>query len=219
MGGNVTGERVDEKRLRDLYDRMLDTRDATDRMRCSSPESLLAVVRRDGPEGERLATLDHVMACGDCARELELLRAIEDAGARTVRAAPWRRYAPFALAASVLLAVGIGVLRRDTQPGNDDVVRGSSGVTLVAPHNDARMGAGSVLFAWRPVAGAVRYELEVLDTTGAVRFAATTPDTSVALTDVNRLPAGVEYRWWVRAIDAAGAQRVSAIRPLRVRRE
>jgi len=242
----VTNARLDDKRMRDLYDQILVTREDPGRTRCSSPEALLALVRRDGPEEERLSTLDHAMSCADCARELELLRAIEDAGARgdaSERAgatsitapaegservgrvlplrtrSPWRRYAPLALAASVLVAVGVTLVQRDGRPGGDDLTRGSSAVTLLAPPNDARPSAGTLSFAWHAVPGTVRYALEVLDSAGVVRFSATTPDTTVALTDLGALTPGVEYRWWVQAIDAAGAQRASAMRPLRVRTE
>jgi len=224
--GDVTNARLDDNRLRGLYDQILVMRDGPGRTSCPSPEALLGLVRRDGPEEQRLATLDHAMACGDCARELELLRAIEDAGARggvgeRVGAAstPRRWYAPLALAASVLIAVGVAVVQRSGRPGEEDLPRGSSAVTLLAPPNDVRTGAGAVSFVWRPVAGAVRYALEVLDTTGVVRLSAATPDTTVTLTDLRKLTPGVEYRWWVRATDAAGAQRVSTMRALRLRSE
>lgn len=236
--------RLDDRQLRELYDRMLDARSAGARGRCASPEAMLALVRREGPEEERLATLDHVMACGDCAREFELLRAIEDAGVESVAngragvelvegaATPqagtipaarprtsWRRYVPLALAASLVLAVGLGVLWRNRSLGEDGVTRGAATVTLVAPAADVRNDTSGISFVWRPVAGAVRYELELLDAAGGVAFAATTPDTTVSFSDPRRLVPGAEYRWWVRVVDAAGAQRASEMRVLRVRRE
>jgi hypothetical protein len=260
----VTNARLDDKQLRDLYDRILEARAAGGRASCASPERMLAVVRRAGSEEDRLSTLDHVMSCGDCAREFELVRAIEEVGTDPVaseraaarRVAPdattteqtpserepvrlaaveprsparraaipapsasWRRYATFALAASLLLAVGVGVMRRVGVPGNGDVTRGESAVTLLAPPTDVRSDAGAIGFVWRPVAGAVRYELEVVDSAGGVTFSATTADTTATLADTRRLTPGTAYRWWVRALDAAGAQRASDMRRLRVRNE
>ena len=231
-----------ESRLRELYEQALAARGAGARERCVTPEAMLALVRREGSEDERLATLDHVMACAACSRELELLRAIERAGAESgaadavtpaaereatadvvpirPRARPtWQRFVPLALAASLLLAIGVGVLQRDGGPGVEDVVRGDVvGVTLLAPAAEVARGA-PVTFAWRPVPDAVRYELELLDATGTVVYSATTGDTTAMMGDARRLEPGGEYRWWVRGVDAGGAQRASAMRHLRVRSE
>ena len=238
---DVTNARVSDTGLRELYGRMLDARTGRGRAECVTPEAMLALVRRAGAEGDRLATLDHVMACGDCSRELELLRALEQAGAESresrsaapvarasaadvtpIRGRPsalWRRFAPLALAASLVIAVGIGVLGRGAGPATEDVFRGTGvAVTLLAPAADVRPGV-PVTFAWRPVPGAARYALEVLDAAANVVFSSTTPDTTATVTDARRLTPGAEYRWWVRAVDASGDQRVSPMRPLRVRRE
>ena len=238
----MTHARFTDTRLRELYERRLGAPDAGRRQRCASPEDMLALVRREGTEEERLATLDHVMSCGECIGEFELLRSLERAGVESsaAEASPsqsatepradvvplrprpsWRRFAPLALAASVVLAVGVGLFRGDGRPGTGDVTRGGeSAVTLLAPGIDVAAGGGAPFtFVWRPVAGALRYELEVLEASGAVAFSATTADTIAAVPDPRRLTPGIEYRWWVRAVDAAGAQRASEMRRLRVRSE
>jgi hypothetical protein len=238
----VTHARFTDTRLRELYERRLGASDAGRRQRCASPEDMLALVRQQGTEEERLGTLDHVMACGDCIREFELLRSLERAGVESsaaevgasqaatesgadvvpLRPRPsWRRFAPLALAASVVLAVGVALFRGDGQPGMGDVARGGeAAVTLLAPGMEVAAGGGAPLtFVWRPVAGTVRYELEVLEASGAAAFSATTADTVAAIPEPRRLTPGVEYRWWVRAVDAAGAQRASEMRRLRVRSE
>ena len=244
--GEVTDTHLEDARLRALYERMLGARSVGVREGCASPEAILALVRREGTEEARLATLDHVMSCSDCAREFELLRAIEDVGGSSVAAergvvepvatlgsaperrgrllpdrapAAWRRYTPLALAASLVLALGLGIVWRESRPGNGGVMRGEAAVTLIAPATEVRSSASGVPFVWRPVPGAVRYELELLDTAGGVTFSATTRDTTITLADGRRLAPDAEYRWWVRAIDAAGAQRSSAMRRLRVRIE
>lgn len=266
--------RLEDKQLLELYDRMLEARADGGRAMCVSPERMLAVIRRAGSEEDRLTTLDHVMSCGECAREFELVRAIEEVGMESVASergaarrvapdaattketateeratdhttieppvrrltleatsparpaavpaplpAPRRRYVTLALAASLLLAVGVGVVWRSGGPANGDVTRGESAITLLAPPTEVRSVAGAIGFVWRPVTGTVRYELEVLDSAGAVAFSASTADTTATLADTRRLTPGTAYRWWVRALDAAGAQRASDMRPLRVRNE
>jgi hypothetical protein len=229
-----------DARLRELYQHALATRDGG-RERCASPEAMLALARREGTEEERLATLDHVMSCDACRRELDLLRAIEMAGARTTGApgaahsrdrpaaavvVPWKRVVPLALAASLLLAVGVGVRDRfGARDRGPDVVRGAGDdgggeLTLLAPAAGASVAAGApVVFAWRPDPDARRYVVEVLDADGRAVVSDTTADTTFALRDPSsRLTAGAEYRWWVRTVGAtAGAQRASAARPLAVR--
>jgi hypothetical protein len=224
----VTDARRADERIRDAYARMLDARGGGSRDACATPEAMLAVARREGSDAARLATLDHVMACGACSRELELLRALDEAGGRAAgertadvvplrQRASWRRVVPVALAASVLAVAGVGLLGRAGRDAKD-VARGEAGaVTLLAPV-DAAGPRAPITFAWRPVPGATRYELEVLDAAGAVALGATTVDT-VVVARAGRLAPGGAYRWWVRARDAAGAQRASEMRPLRVRAE
>jgi hypothetical protein len=182
-----------------------------------SPEAIAALARREGSEARRLATLDHVMSCADCRRELDLLRSIEHAGVAAGSATrPSGRRAwlmPAALAASLLVAVGVG---REALHRNTDTTRGGSddGVVLVQPGATATAGT-PVVFAWRPVAGASRYELEVLDARGSVAASAVTRDTSVSPASAGRLPPG-EYRWWVRATTSDARALRSDMRPLRL---
>lgn len=222
----MTDARLTDSRLRDLYARALDTPD--ERKGCPEPEAMLALVRGAGDEGQRLGTLDHVMACAECSREFELLRAIDRATGDDASGvvppltrvtpmrprASWRRYAPLAIAATILVAVGVNLADRD---GGRDVMRGEQAtVALVGPPDEVRAGV-PVEFAWRRNPDALRYDLEVLDATGNVKYAATTADTTATASGVT-LPPG-DYRWWVRASTRTGDQRASEMRRLRVLRQ
>jgi hypothetical protein len=221
MGNEV----LTDERLRALYQRALEARGMSGRERCAAPEAMLAVLRREGPEEQRLEVLDHVMGCRACRSEFDLLRSIEQAGAGTEETRPatlrilrrpaWRAVAPFALAASILLVVAVGP--RFTIQRDPDVERGASGgVTLLgpAPGSAAEL---PLTFAWTAVKGARGYELEVLDEKGAVVFAEKTAETSVTLPDARHLTPGASYRWWVRATTASGDQLSSEVRSVRLR--
>jgi hypothetical protein len=206
-------DRVNDERLRAIYGGVMTSRARSGQSACPEPEAILALVRREGPEEIRLATLDHVMSCSDCRSEFDLLRSIELAGGQAGAARPGRRWmAPLALAASVLLAVVVG---RYTLPAPErDVVRSGAEdrVTLLAPPPEAAAGS-PLLFAWHPLAGASRYRLEVMNTAGEVVLEAETADTAILLQSAAGLEAG-DYQWWVGAT-APGAAR-SELRPLRL---
>ena len=76
---------MSDEGLREAYQRALATRAPRELAVCPAPEAILALVRREGSEDERLSVLDHAMACPACRQEFELLRAIEGAGAQAAR--------------------------------------------------------------------------------------------------------------------------------------
>lgn len=189
---------------------------------CPPPEALLAAIRGEGPEAERLRILDHATACPACRADLALLHATSGMGvseqAVTPRRYAWRRLAPLALAASVILAVGIAGVGSWINRPPDDVTRGgeTGGPGLIAPATGARIGAGLVQFIWHPVAGALRYTMEVSAEDGTVVFTAGTVDTAAA-GSLGGASAG-PYRWWVRAHLDDGTERRSETRTLEVTR-
>ena len=209
---------MNDARLRELYDRAVEARATRARQGCASPEAILAVLRREGPEEQRLEVLDHVMGCAACRSEFDLLRSIEQAGAgpaplRLFRRPAWRVIAPLALAASVVLVVSL----RPSSSTSPDVERGAtSGLTLLAPAAGAA-AEPPLAFSWGPVTGARAYDLEVLDEKGKVVVAKTTAETSVTLQETPDLKPGASYRWWVRATTASGDQLSSEVRTLRLR--
>ena len=215
-------EGLTDERLRALYQRALEARRLRGRERCAAPEAMQEVLRRQGPEEQRLGVLDHVMGCAACRSEFELLRSIEQAGAEESRPAvlrmfprtAWRAVVPVALAASVLLLVTVGPrFKGDVK----DVERGAaSGVILLSP-SPGIAAEIPLTFAWEPVKGARGYELEVLDEKGAVVFAQRTAETSLVVRD-GRVTPGASYRWWVRATTASGDQVSSEVRSLRLRK-
>ncbi len=208
--------------LRSAYARAMAARTPTARSACPSPEALAALVRREGAEATRLETLDHTMACAACRQEFELLRAIaageERASGPRVHPLRWQRPLALALAASLVLAVGLGPGRQWLTGGDVDTMRSAdTGVVALLPESGATIASDSIEFAWRRMPGATRYHVDVLTTDGDVRLAATTADTTIALAIPADLATGT-YRWWVRAELPGGEQRSDA-RPLTVRRE
>lgn len=210
---------VTEERLRELYAGRLARRPA-DRTSCPPPDAVQTLVRREGVEEARLRTLDHVMSCAACRADFDLLRSIERAGSELSGAGRSSRRSwlvPAALAASLLLAVGLGNFALAPE-SEDDVVRSSPDagtVDLLVPAAAAKAG-GPLLFSWRPVPSATRYRLEVLNASGELALETETTDTLVAPAAARQLAPG-EYQWWVSASTSAAPRR-SELRPLRLTR-
>jgi hypothetical protein len=204
--GHDGSVKVTEAQLKEAYQVHL-ARTRAHRASCPAPEAIQALARREGEEATRLATLDHVMSCGDCRAEFDLLRTVEEAGVRAgAGSAPGRRrwMMPAALAASLLVAVGLG--RRALSSSNDTVRSGETGrVELLAPGAEVTAGI-PVTFAWRPVADASRYRLEVLNQAGDLAVEAETHDTTLTSESAARLTAG-SYQWWVIALSPAPGPR------------
>jgi hypothetical protein len=95
-----------------------------------------------------------------------------------------------------------------------EVMRGTDvGLALVTPADGASLPADRRL-AWRPVPGAARYTVEILDTDDRAVYATGTPDTVIALPDSVRVETG-GYRWWVRARRGDGSEVASPLWRLR----
>ena len=218
MGDGRRERLVNDQQLREIYSGIMTSR-ARRSTPCPAPEAILTLVRREGDEDARLATLDHVMTCAECRGEMDLLRSIETAGAELTgaeaakAARPARRswLIPATLAASVVLALALGRLMLPGVP-EDEVVRSGSdgGVTLLAPPPELPAGS-PVEFAWHPIPGATRYRLEVLTGGGEVALEAETADTTMTLQSAATLAPG-DYQWWV----GAGPEVRSRLRPLRL---
>jgi hypothetical protein len=72
-----------------------------------------------------------------------------------------------------------------------------------------------ITFAWRPLPGVNRYQLEVLGQSGKAVFTQVTRDTALTWPP-GQLRPGTTYQWWVRDL-TPGSRLVSPVRPLRVR--
>jgi len=206
-----------DERLQRIYADGLARRAPADRAVCPAPEALLALVEREGPEATRLDTLDHVMGCGACRDEFELLRAVAGAGRGDARPA-WRRWAGWAaLAAAITVVAGVGLVARWGDRAEPDPLRGVSGgaLVLVTPPDGDRLPADRTL-RWRAEPGAVRYTIEILDAGDLAVYAIATPDTVITVPDSVVFGRG-DYRWWVRARKADGSEAASPLRRLRGR--
>jgi hypothetical protein len=173
-----------DERLRLAYGDALERRAATDRESHPEPEALLALVERKGSEAVRLEILDHVMACDSCRGELDLIRASVVAVGMP-RQRTWFRSPStglMAIAAMLLLVAGVQLFmapsKIDVEAG--PVLRGGSGVSTYPARWIPSVGAG---FAWKPLAGAESYRLEVVDETGAAVVDSTMRDTTFLIAD------------------------------------
>ena len=178
-----------------------------------SPEELQRLVAREGTDDERLEILDRALSSSRGSRELELLRAISQAGRLDQPRRWWRGTVPLALAASVLL-VTVGVLlRRDVAREETRATPADGSPVLVAPATDAQV-TDPVTFVWQAVPGARSYRVELLSDAGTLVTSIETPDTTArsALAGVARPDSS--YRWVVVALLPEGVEVAS--RPRRV---
>jgi hypothetical protein len=207
--------------LQQLYGRRVAARGEGGAPDHATVEAILAVVQREGTEEERLGTLEHVMSCAACHREYEWLKAVDQAGVEAEggvgagQRRPWWRGAPLAMAASIAVLVGAGVVLSGVLRSGVDRERGAAGdIVLVAPGTQAG-GGGPIAFTWRALPEASGYVLEVQRADGSVVLADTTGDT-VAVVEGGRLAPDANYRWWVREVTDGAEPRSSGFRELRL---
>lgn len=195
-----------------LYQRGTAARNGADRAACVPPDALLAVVERRGTETERLQTINHAATCADCGEELELLRAT-----RVVRDRTRIPYAGFALAASLVLAAGIGyytVSRQRSAENDGDLTRGNTGdVQLVSPGATVSRIDSLV---WRSVTSAASYGVELRQDDGTLVTRARTTDTTFVLPDSVRGAPGSAVYWTVSARLTDGTELRSTARRVRL---
>jgi len=223
---------MSDDQLRASYNARV-ARDApADRATCPSPEQLQRLAESGkGSVAPNLTLLDHVFGCSYCRPEFALLRSVQTASeasdsgsaARTKAATRWFTAPRLAIAAAVLVAIGIGSnsLRRphDDTPAN--VLRNAPGdasdVVTVSPLVN-ELFAVDAPFVWRKVSGAVTYEIQLLDTAGVVIATHVTADTvfSPAADDRAKLAAAKTFDWFVAARRSDGNERRSNIARVRV---
>src|SRR5436190_8049678 len=156
----------DDEGLRAAYEPALRESTAEHGRDCPTEIELLAAVRGEGDEAARLRVLDHALKCPACRPELALLHAVATgesrAALRPMKERSWNRWVPAALAASLVIAVGVAGVARSRNRTTDEITRAAAaGPILVMPVNGAAVGAGLVQFVGRPVAGVIQYTLEV----------------------------------------------------------
>ena len=151
------------------------------------------------------------MTCPACGEELELLRA-----SRVVRDRPRLSRIAFALAASALVATGLGLyaMKRGQLPGSaNDLMRGDSDVQLAAPAADATEPLRTL--TWRAVPGALGYMVEVRRDDGTLVFRSASPDTVFAVADTIATRTTGTIYWGVTVVLPDGTERRSSTRRLR----
>lgn len=202
---------MNDERLRRAYAELVARDTRTDRVECPPPESLLALVERHGSEDERLRILDHVMGCGLCRPELELLRAAgaahpPEGGGSGERRPLLFRFRHTAMAAGIALAlIGGAMLLMPGEPEQPVFRQGSTTPeALVEPSGSLPERPTRLL--WRSVDDAVRYRVEILDEGGAPLFETSTTDTALALPAEPELGVGA-YMWRVEAVLLGGMTR------------
>jgi hypothetical protein len=184
---------VNDERIETAYRRGL-ADPTTDRSQCVAPDDLQTLASGGGTESDRLRLLDHVMACGSCRNEFELLRSISEAE-RLDR--PSRRWSPLALAASIVGVAIAGTVWQMTRPEVPVFRDAPSAVTAVAPVGTV---ASVDAFRWTASDMDAEYELEVVDAEGGIVFRGVTADTVLAMPDSVALRPGVDYRWTLTVV-------------------
>jgi hypothetical protein len=204
---------------------------------CPAPEALLALARGAVADTERWALADHLSRCAACRREFALLQlaganesdAHVTTGDETRVAAParrhalwWRAPAPLAIAATLLVTVGLGVSLRERwqtpAATSDDVLRGGPASAATADDASAlrTLGPDDPL-TWPAVPDAVAYDVELLDATGRLVAECRAQDTTCVPSPpadtpdaLRTLTAGQRLELVVRARGLDGVEQTSA---------
>jgi len=163
----------------------------------------------------------HLADCADCRHEATHIARVVRAEARG-RMLRWTGGGVAAAAAVLVLAVWTGGHRRAP---DTNITRGPvrspvevTAVAPLAPLGEVSPAARELVFAWRPVPGAVEYRLTLSNATGGTLWRRATTDTTLVLPVEVSLARGVPYYWYVDALVADGGSVTSGAREFHVHR-
>jgi hypothetical protein len=199
---------MNDPRLSELYAKALARRADGASADCPPPEQIIALAERTLPEAERLRLFDHVMSCEDCRREYALCDAAALHPGR-----PLRKTLVWALAASLVLAAGVTLVRRTSFDAGR--LRGGGNELILLSPAEGEALSFPARFAWRPTAPGAEYSIELLGPSGDPVFQVLTSDTVAVLPDSVRLTPGATYRWGIRSRLPDGTESVSSPRSVR----
>ncbi|MBZ0113978.1 MAG: hypothetical protein K8J08_16055 [Thermoanaerobaculia bacterium] len=168
---------------------------------------------------QRLALMDHVCLCPDCAQIFRVLVAVE-AGASdvdpmapdavilpdAVRTRAWSRPRVW-LSAAAAVAAGCAFLLvsqpqssplETTETPEEVVWRSTSRIESVVPVGPLGAVSGEPVFSWKPVAEARSYRVQLLDDEGELEWTGEATNTAIPWPATLPLEAGVHY-WRVLA--------------------
>jgi hypothetical protein len=193
---------VNDTALREAYARLLAAREQSMPATDVPLEAIVALVERRGPEAERVALLDRIMASPSLRAEFDELRAAMPAALAT----SWRWQRTAALAASLIIVAGVStwVATPRRREGDGTVMRGAGSATVTL--RAERVRSDTIALRWHAVAGARTYTVELLDETGSAVASHTTSDTLVIIggSELARARSA-----WLRAVMSDGSERTS----------
>lgn len=204
---------MDDTRLQSAYRHLTETVSRTTVAPDIAPEILQQLADGSYAGADRDALLERALSHDHTARELALLLDLRAANVGRPAAQSWHRWA---MAATLLIVVASGIRWLGGGSSDDPLRSPEAAGAVVEPVADAVIDA-STRFTWRAVAGATRYDVEVLRADGSLLASATTPDTSVTLAFAAPLTPGERLSWWVMATLADGTARRSAPASVRAR--
>lgn len=204
---------MDDTRLQSAYRHLTEAVSRTTEAPDIAPEILQQLADGSYAGADRDALLERALSHDLTARELALLLDLRAASVGRPAARSWHRWA---MAATLLIIVASGIRWLGGGASGDPMRSPEAAVTIVRPAADAVIDA-STSFTWRAVAGATRYDVEMLRADGSLLASTTTPDTSATLALTAPLTPGERLSWWVMATLADGTTRRSAPASVRAR--
>lgn len=180
-----------------------------------TPELIAAYLAQEASEEEHRAVQRHLLACGDCRRDVA--QASELTQDRKPR--HWIAVAIPAVAAAVALLVlvpGQGTSPDETAtrgPGTEGVRQ----FATVTPAEGAPVSGDSLVFLWRSEGYDVHYVLTVTDENGDVVWTAGTRDTSLVPPRGAGLKSDNTYFWYVDALLEGARSSTTGVREFAIR--
>ena len=182
-----------------------------------SAEDVAAYIDRRLSPGDRRSADAHLVSCADCRAELADAAQLV-AGAPAVRTGTSRRMvtiATLAAAAVVVLAVSLSLPGRNPSPSSTQRAESDAepnAVRALEPAAGATVSSPTQAFVWHRE-GDARYQLRIVDSSGAPAWRTTTNDTSARLPTTVHLRPRSGYFWYVDALRSDGVSMSSGPRP------